>query len=102
MVGFERTIDSYARFEQAVRRALDLRDDKVAREMWSALANVEWFHENGECVGYSFRAAGGLIADIRDSGDYMHWYCCGPVSVVSDEIRLALVGEGWRPSIMGA
>lgn len=53
------TIDPRTRFEQAVRRALDLRDDKVACEMWSALANVEWVNEDGESVGYSFREAVG-------------------------------------------
>jgi hypothetical protein len=99
VIGSGKAIEPSTRFEQAVRRALNIRDDKVAREMWSALANVEWINEDGESVGYSFRRAGALIADIRDNGDYMDWYCCGPTSFVSDEIRYALGREGWRPSI---
>jgi hypothetical protein len=82
-------------FESAVARALDLSDDSIAREVWSALANVDWRHENGDEAGYSFRAAGDLIASIRGHGTYLDWYCCGPYAWVSDRVSEAMAKEGW-------
>lgn len=85
-------------FETAVDRALGEQmraDDSLCREMWSALANVDWTHENGDTAGYSFRAAGDLIAAIIGRGDYMDWYCSGPYATVSERIDRALQSEGW-------
>ena len=95
-----RPFDSDDRFERDVNEVLGdrLRADKeICKQMWSALANVSWFHdESGDTAGYSFRAAGDLIAAIRGEGDYMDWYCSGPYSVVSDLIEYAMGLKGWR------
>jgi hypothetical protein len=68
-------------------------------ELWSALANVEWFHGNDETktgCGYSFREAGSLIASMLVKGNYMDWYCSGPIAVVSDHIAEKMASKGWR------
>lgn len=59
----------------------------------------------------SWRHAGGIIADLRESGDYIDWYCSGvrddyeelgdgrkyvSESVVSEEVRRDLLTLGWK------
>ena len=39
------------------------------REMWPILKEQKW-----SC---SWRHAGGIIADMREEGDYIDWYCSG-------------------------
>jgi len=73
-------------------------------EVWPRLKDEYW-----SC---SWRSAGGLIARLRNSGDYMNWYCSGiggglgngdetgikgyvPESEVTDEIRQDLFAIGW-------
>jgi len=94
-----RGLDPEDKFEVAVNRALgdQIRaDDEMATAMWSALANVDWYHpETGNTASYSFRAAGDLIAAIRGSGHYMDWYCSGPYAQVSDHIARSLKKQGW-------
>lgn len=93
-----RPMNAHDAFEMAVNRALGdaMREDaELCKQMWSALANVEWTHENGDTAAYSFRAAGDLIAAIRGTGNYMDWYCSGPYSFVCERIGTALAKEGW-------
>ena len=86
-------------------------------DVWPILSDKRW--------GCSWRHAGGIIADIRQEGDYIDWYCSGirneddldetsfrelteeqklihleskayvAESVVTDEIRNDLLAIGW-------
>lgn len=81
----------------------------IKREMWPILKDQRW-----SC---SWRYAGGIIADMRQEGDYIDWYCSGisggdepdvygegldlkrkgyvPESVVTEEIENDLHKLGW-------
>jgi hypothetical protein len=80
----------------------------VKNDVWPILEDKRW-----SC---SWRYAGGLVADLREEGDYMDWYCSGiqgvtydtvedekifrkrqfvAESVVTDEIRADLLKLGW-------
>ena len=65
----------------------------IKNEMWPILAEQEW-----SCT---WRYAGGIIADMRQQGDYINWYCSGirggPLGGTEDETawdQKGYVGEG--------
>jgi hypothetical protein len=72
-------------------------NDFIKREMWPMLKEQTW-----SC---SWRYAGGIIADMRQQGDYIDWYCSGirdnynggyvPEMTVTEEIELDLYNLGW-------
>jgi len=74
----------------------------VKNDVWPILEDKRW-----SCT---WRYAGGLVADLREEGDYLDWYCSGmgfydkkgadmkgyvPESLVTDEIRADLLKLGW-------
>ena len=78
--------------------------DFIKNEVWPILTEETW--------GCSWRHAGGIIADMREKGDYIDWYCSGigeglgngdedgtkgyvPEGFVTDEIREDLFKLGW-------
>jgi hypothetical protein len=79
-------------------------NDFCKREMWPILKEEYW--------SASWRHAGGIIADMREEGDYIDWYCSGigdglgngdatgikgyvSESVVTEEIKDDLYKLGW-------
>ncbi len=84
--------------------------DIYAQNLYAALCNNDFIkndvwpilqHETWAC---SWRYAGGIIADMRNEGDYMDWYCSSSLrdinnmvaeSIVTDEIREDLKNLGW-------
>lgn len=80
------------------------RNSKVySQNLYAALCNNRFFYGDNEWT-CSWRYAGGIIADILQSGDYMDWYCSGVGSSingyvresdVTEEIRLDLIKLGW-------
>lgn len=70
-------------------------NDFIKREMWNILKEQTW-----SC---SWRHAGGIIADMQETGDYVDWYCSGMFNklgcviecVVTEEIEFDLHKLGW-------
>lgn len=87
------------------------KSDVYAQNLYAALCNNEfkknelWPLLKDQRWSCTWRYAGGIIADIRQEGDYIDWHCsgirdnydCGYVaeSVVTDEIREDLNRLGW-------
>ncbi len=102
-----RASDSYA---QNLYAAM-CNNDFIKRDLWPVLKEQKW-----SC---SWRYAGGIIADMRQEGDYIDWYCSGiggmnaeydaketseewskrtgyvPEATVTEEIELDLNKLGW-------
>jgi hypothetical protein len=90
--------------------------DAYAQNLYAAMCNNQflkndlWHILKEEYWSCSWRYAGGIIADMRDDGDYMDWYCSGsggptgdmgfnnylPEGVVSEEIEDDLKTLGWK------
>lgn len=96
--------------------------DSYAQNLYAAMCNMTWQNREfwqelkGETWSCSWRYAGGIIADMREEGDYIDWYCSGirndgyqddldsitpgqyvSEGVVTEEIELDLNRLGWRP-----
>lgn len=94
--------------------------DSYAQNLYAAMCNNDfvkndvWPLLKGETWSCSWRYAGGIIADIRQEGDYIDWYCSGirggydmgggpeednrgyvGEGFVTDEIRDDLLKVGW-------
>lgn len=86
-------------FERLLERLLG---DRVkasrghAVDLWCALANIVWLSPEGDQVAYSFRAAGDVVAALREEGDYLEWYCSGREGRVAGWIEARMAAEGWR------
>jgi hypothetical protein len=78
----------------------------VKNDIWPLIKDQRW--------SASWRSAGGIVADMRESGDYINWYCSGigeglgngdldgtkgyvPEGTITDEIREDLFRLGWIP-----
>ena len=95
-----RPIDRADPFEAAVEHVLGERLRRAADTccaLWAALANVRWEQTDGDTAGFTYRAAGDLVAAMRGEGDYLDWYCSAQAGVVRPDIAEAMAREGWRP-----
>jgi hypothetical protein len=105
--------------------------EEYAQNLYAAMCNNEfqrlevWPLLKGETYSCSWRYAGGIVADMCETGDYIEWYCSGirgglseddltamteeerekyhwyekhfvSESVVTDEIREDLLKLGWK------
>ena len=104
--------------EQDLKASADMvarvrRDDRYAQHLYAALCNMQWQRTEvwpllkDEVWSCSWRYAGGLIAELRDEGDYIDWYCSGIGSdpeqghvgegTVTEQIAADLKELGWVP-----
>lgn len=66
-------------------------NEAYAQNLYAAMCNNEfqkrdfWPILKEECWSCSWRYAGGIIADMRQEGDYIDWYCSGIRNVSEDE-----------------
>jgi hypothetical protein len=73
-----------------------------SQNLYAALCNNRFFYDKHEWT-CSWRMSGGIVADIRNCGDYLDWYCSAMSNIegfvsegfVTDEIRLDLAKIGW-------
>lgn len=66
-------------------------DEVYAQHVYAALCNTDWQRADpwpilkNETWSCSWRHAGGIIADMREEGDYIDWYCSGIIDDRSDD-----------------
>ena len=75
------------------------RDDReFAVELYAALCNAEWRHDDGAgWSGGTWRYVGGLVADLRGRGEgYLDFYCSGGEGEITDRVAEAMAVLGWR------
>ncbi len=96
-----KTASDFQEFGIALRTLADRigADDVFAREVYASLCNMQWQRDDmEELVSLSWRAAGGVVADLVGRGEcYLDYYCSGNESVVSERVREALGELGWTP-----
>lgn len=65
--------------------------ESYAQNVYAALCNQDWQKNDvwpllkGETYSCSWRYAGGIVADMCETGDYIDWYCSGIKDNWSDE-----------------
>lgn len=75
--------------------------DEYAQHLYATLCNNKFLR--GEVLNIlqdqfwscTWRYAGGIIAAIRGSGDYLDWYCSGNEGNIFSEIESDLKKIGW-------
>lgn len=96
-------------------------NDAYAQNLYAALCNNTFQAQDvfeilgNRTVGFSWRYAGCIVANLRGTGDYTDWYCSGiqiyaesdgyhpneitmqfvPEGMITDEIRTDLSQIGW-------
>lgn len=80
--------------------------DDYARKLYAALCNTNWLctevipllrqDPDLDMWGCSWRSAGGIIANMRQEGDYIDWYCSGNEGYIDPEVAQDLKQLGWQ------
>ena len=78
-----------------------VKNDAYAHKLYAALCNTEWQPDDVLDIlkeaswSASWRSVGGIIADLREEGEYLDWYCSGFEGYVHEDIRAELKRLGW-------
>jgi hypothetical protein len=86
-----------------------VRDENYAQRLYATLCNNDFYKgDNEEPWHCSWRSAGGIVADLRQEGEYIDWYLSGmryddgesaeiiPEGTVCPEVEADLETLGWR------
>lgn len=96
----ENSLEYDLRFTDWIVKKIRESDD-YSQKLYAALCNNEFQRmeifpilrdQRWSC---SWRYAGGIIAEIKQRGDYLDWYCSGDEGVVDPEIREDLKKLCW-------
>ena len=74
-------------------------DEVYSQNLYAAMCNNEfqkletWPLLKGQTYSCSWRYAGGIIADMREEGDYIDWYCSGITNSASEDELAAMTEE---------
>ena len=92
--------------------------ESYSQNLYAAMCNMRWQKQDvfpilsDEYWSVTWRGAGGFIAELREEGDYLNWYCSGiqdeasivpgyvREGVVTDEILEDLHKLGWRLALV--
>lgn len=72
------------------------KEDEFCERLYGTLTNTEIYHPTLGVIHYSFREAGGLIAFLKEEGDYLCWYCSAPKGTIDPEIADQLKTKKWE------
>lgn len=82
-----------------------IKDDGYAQRLYHSLCNTDWIRNefypllrqdpDRDFWSCSWRYAGGIIADLREEGDYLDWYCSGREGWIDEEVAADLLKLGW-------
>lgn len=73
-------------------------------KLWAAMANKKWKNKEERQISYSysFRTAGGILAQLINKEnheqklDYLDFYCCSDSEIpVDKEIERMMADHGW-------
>ena len=74
--------------------------DSYAQNLYAAMCNMQfvkndiWPLLKDQRWSASWRSAGGIVADMRESGDYMDWYCSGIQGELTEELIKSAAEQG--------
>lgn len=73
--------------------------EEYAQNLYAAMCNNDfqkldtWLLLKGQTYSCSWRYAGGIVADMREEGDYIDWYCSGIRNGATEEDLAAMTKE---------
>lgn len=74
-------------------------NDVYAQNLYAAMCNNKFQRIDvfpilaDQTCSYSWRYAGGIIADMQEKGDYIDWYCSGIRGDVSDQEYMSMTDQ---------
>ncbi len=72
-------------------------DRRFAVELYGALCNADWRHDDGTEWRATWRYAGEVVARLRGSGEgYLDFYCSGGEGEITDRVAEAMAVLGWH------